>query len=550
MRFFRLTAITLIAGSVTACGGGSSGGSVAAPQSLAPSQVPQPVTSVKLSGKITYDRIPHTPNSGLDYSNITELPVRGAVVEAVNASGDILVSTRSGSDGSYTFTLEPETDVRIRAKAQLLSDAMAQWDFKVTDNTQENQLYALQGSLASTGKSAQQSRDIHAPNGWTGQSYDEARSAAPFAILDTVYMAAQAFAAIDPNIAFPALELRWSAQNRTIIGDKAEGQIGTSAYFPDAKSGAIYLLGEDGRDTDEYDPHVIIHEWGHYFEHQMSRTDSIGGLHSLNDRLDARVAYSEGWSNALSALITGDPIYRDSSGSSQRYGFSYNLETRHISNPGWFSEASIGSIIYDIFDSAPDASDNVIAGLKPVYKVMSSEAYKNAPVFATIFALADGLRQEGTISNDALDTLLEEQLISGEGANGNGESNSGAIQSALPVYKEVTYDGPSIQLCSVDDAGVYNKLGNREFIFLNLDSEKEVVMSAMLVSGDEQRDPDFNIWQGDHLIRKSASSIKGEEVFKGRLNAGDYVIEAYDFFNINGTGSKRGDGCYNFSVRG
>ncbi|MEP3889061.1 MAG: hypothetical protein ABJN69_01265 [Hellea sp.] len=557
MQFIRLTATGLIAVSLGACGGGG-GNTVAAPQAVAsipappppPPPPPVPVTSVKVSGKITYDRVPHAQNSGLDYANVTEMPIRGAVIEAVNASGDVLFSTISAPDGSYDFTLDAETDIRIRAKAQLLSDKAAHWDFRVTDNTQENQLYALQGSLANTGKSASQSRDLHAPSGWTGQSYGEARSAAPFAILDSVYMAAQAFAAIDPNIDFPALELRWSVNNRAAIGEKAQGQIGTSAYFPDADSEAIYLLGEEGRDTDEYDPHVIIHEWGHYFEHQMSRTDSIGGLHSLNDRLDARVAYSEGWGNALSAMITGDPIYRDSSGSSQKFGFSYNLETRDITNPGWFNEASIGAILYDIFDSASDGPDNIAAGLKPIYNVMSSDAYKDAPVFATIFALADGLRREGSIGNGAINSLLDSQSISGEGPNGNGESNSGAIRSALPVYKEVTFNGPSVHLCSVDDAGVYNKLGNREFIFLNLDTDKDVTISAMKASGDEQRDPDFNIWQGRELINKSASSIKGEEVFKGRLSAGDYVIEAYDFFNINGTGSKRGDGCYNFSVTG
>jgi len=96
---------------------------------------------------------------------------------------------------------------------------------------------------------------------------------------------------VDPTIEFPALELRWSVENKTQLGNRALGQIGTSAYFPEEDGGVIYLLGEEGRDTDEYDQHVILHEWGHYFEHQLSRSDSIGGLHSLNDRLDARVRY-------------------------------------------------------------------------------------------------------------------------------------------------------------------------------------------------------------------------------------------------------------------
>lgn len=534
---------------LTACGGGGSNSSPAVQAVTPPTPVPT-TTSVRLSGKVTYDRVPHTSRSGLDYANTQELPIRGAVIEVLDSNANILETTQTNTDGSYSFSVDPNTNVSIRVKAQLLSKDAAKWDFKVTDNTQSNQLYALQGSLANTGTSAQQSRDLHAPHGWTGESYSQTRSAAPFAILDNVYTAATTFAQIDSNIDFPSLELRWSPNNKTITGDRTIGQIGSSAYSPEDDGGVIYILGEDGRDTDEYDTHVILHEWGHYFEDKISRTDSIGGLHSLNDRLDARLAFSEGWSNALSAIITGDPIYRDSSGSSQQDGFSFNLETKTPTNPGWFNEASIGSILYDIYDAAPDSSDNLSAGLKPLYDVMSSEAYKNTPIFTTIFALTDGLRRDGSINIAALNELLDNQSISGEGPDGDGESNSGAIRNALPVYKEVSLNGPSVEVCSVDDAGVFNKLGNREFLFLSLDTDTEVTVSAMQSSGDENRDPDFNIWQGHQLIENAASARQGEEAFTGGLMAGDYVIEAYDFFNINGTSSKRGDGCFNFSVTG
>ena len=63
---------------------------------------------------------------------------------------------------------------------------------------------------------------------------------------------------------------------------------------------------ERNEDSDEYDRHIIIHEWGHYFEDKLSRADSIGGPHGLSDRLDFRVAFGEGWGNAISAIITDD----------------------------------------------------------------------------------------------------------------------------------------------------------------------------------------------------------------------------------------------------
>ena len=534
------------------CGGGGSENIAQPSASNLVSGTPSSTATVtEISGKVTFDNVPHTILSGLDYAKTTSNPVRGAVIQAVDGAGVVLADTILGEDGRYQLSAPASTNVRIQVKAQLLSDDGATWDFRVTDNTQGNQTYALQGSLVSTGANSQQTRNLHAPHGWTGQSYDDARAAAPFAILDTIYKTARTFADIDPDIQFPALELRWSTENKTQIGQRSLGQIGTSSYVPDeAGGGAIYILGQEGRDTDEFDPHVIVHEWGHYFEHQVSRTDSFGGSHSLSDRLDARVAFSEGWSNALSAIITGDPVYRDSSGTDQAAGFSFDLETHLATNPGWFSEASIGSVIYDIFDDASDPGDGISQGLAPLYDVMQSDTYKEAPVFATIFALADGLRQKTPSDAQGINDLLAKHFISGQGPSGNGESNSGAIRSALPVYKEVSLNGAAARLCSVDDAGLHNKLGNREFIFLRLDEEQDVTLSLVKMSGDEDRDPDFNIWQGTRLIHKSATSAEGREVYNGVLPAGDYVIEAFDFYNINGTGPKRGDGCYDFTVTG
>ena len=536
---------------LTACGGGSGSETTPPPNTQStPPPSTETSTTTTISGKVTFDRVPHTLNSGLDYKKTIKRPIRGAIIEAVNASGDVLDKTVLSASGNYSLTVDANTNVRLQIKSQIVSDGEAKWDFSVTDNTQDNQIYALQGTLASTGQNGQQTRDLHAAHGWTGEKYEGARAAAPFAILDSVYSAVQTFLSVDPNIEFPPLELRWSVNNKTLLGSKAQGHIGTSAYFPEEAGGTIYILGEEGRDTDEFDQHVILHEWGHYFEHRMSRTDSIGGLHSLNDRLDARVAFSEGWSNALSAILTQDPIYRDSSGSKQASGFSFNLETSQISNPGWFNEASIGTIIYDVFDAKSDRSDDISVGLRPIYDVMTSAAYKDAPVFATIFALADGLRKEIPSYTNAINMLLDDQSISGNGPNGNGESNSGAIRSALPIYKEVSFNGASVLLCSVDDAGLHNKLGNREFIFLNLQDDQTLEMSLVKSTGDGERDPDFNIWQGNQLRHKAASSVKGQESYQGSLPAGQYVIEVFDFFNVNGTGSKRGDGCYSFSVRG
>ena len=124
-------------------------------------------------------------------------------------------------------------------------------------------------------------------------------------------------------------------------------------------------MGDAGNDTDEYDAHVVSHEFGHYFEDQFSRSDSIGGSHSLNARLDMRVAFGEGWGNALSGVVSGR-VYRDTFGSAQSNSFGFDLESNSFTRPGWFSEGSVQSILYDIMDSANDGADTVSAGIGPV----------------------------------------------------------------------------------------------------------------------------------------------------------------------------------------
>ena len=80
-----------------------------------------------------------------------------------------------------------------------------------------------------------------------------------------------------PDAAFPVMKFNWSVNNRAVSGNDSTGDIGTSSY---KGNGNVYILGDADSDTDEFDDHVVVHEWGHYFEDQMSRSDSIGGPHS------------------------------------------------------------------------------------------------------------------------------------------------------------------------------------------------------------------------------------------------------------------------------
>src|SRR5690606_8213180 len=186
------------------------------------------------------------------------------------------------------------------------------------------------------------------------------RVAAPFAIIDSIFMGVQRLVAVNSNVQLPALELRWSTANNTANGDLTLGEIATSFYHRELN--AIYILGSENDDIDEYDRHVILHEWGHYIEAELSRSDNIGGDHQSDDMLDIRVAMSEGFSNAWSAMMLNDPVYRDASGAGQQEGFQIIVNRTKNRVRGWYSEDSIQSILYNFYvnskrESSRDMTD-------------------------------------------------------------------------------------------------------------------------------------------------------------------------------------------------
>ena len=495
---------------------------------------------VSIRGKATFDLVPiNTTTNALDYGASQRSPSRGVTVQAVNPSGSVLASTVSNASGNYSFNVLSNTQVRIRVLAQLISTTGAQWEVKVIDNTNASSLYVLQGNLASSG-GANSVRNLNAASGWGGTSYTGTRAAGPFAILNPIYTAIQKIAAVDPDVELPSLNFNWSPQNTAAT-------IGTSYY----SGGNIFILGGENEDTDEYDDHVIVHEWGHYFEDNMSRSDSIGGQHGGGDRLDLRVAMGEGFGNAVSAIMTDDPFYRDTNGAGQGGGFSINVESNTHSPEGWFNEGSVQSILYDIYDSATDGVDNVDAGFGPIYNTLISNDYKNSPYFTSIFLFADQFKTLNSGMSAGVDALLTAQSINGTGSAGAGETNSGSISSSLPVYKLASVGGGNVQICSSNNAGTANKLGNRAFVEITPTATGTHTISMTRSSGATARDPDFVIYNrgATSTAFQADESNADSESWTGTLTAGTkYIVDAYDYNNVAEAEVVPGDSCYNFSV--
>ena len=502
-----------------ACGGGGGGGNSAA-LALSGANIPGG-TTVTLNGVATYDSVPNATGA-LMYSATVAKPVRGAVVEIVDAASPaILATAATDSNGAYSVSVTSGAAVIVRVKAQLLQRGSgSSWDVTVRDNTQSSAVYAMETPAFSIAAAAG-TRNLHAPSGWGGSSYTSGRTAAPFAVLDTVYAAQAKVLSVAPNTVFPALRVFWSVNNVPADGNPSLGQIGTTYFSDEDGAPAIYVLGKENVDTDEYDASVIAHEWGHYYQSAFSRDDSPGGSHSMTDSLDRRVAFSEGWGNAWSGIALARANYTDAVGVGQASGSNVDLTTGASPNPGWYREASIHSILWKL---------NSMVGFKPIHDTLTVASFKSGLAVTSIHPFTAAFGAAAPAGASALAGLLAAQNISAAANDpfGTMETNNGGITGAanpLPLYRSAAVGG-STSACVTNQAGRGNKLGDYVYLRFATPSARNYTIT---VAGPPASDPDFVVYSGRQIAE--ATAVSTTEASSVGLPAGESVLVINDFNN-------------------
>jgi hypothetical protein len=503
---------------------------------------------IKVSGKVSFDMVSfNTAGTALDFNNIEELPAKGIVVEAINTSGITIADGTTNENGEYSLQVTQNTDVKIRVSAKMLMTGNANWNVQVSDNTElianKHPLYISESPLFFTSQDA--TKDFHLPAGSNGLE-NGVRSSAPFAILDAVYDAIQTVVAVDPNTTFPPLEIHWSPKNNASKGCWTDGDIFTSFYLKiiddntsnclsDLDVGQykdkIYVLGLV--DTDEFDRHVIIHEWGHYFEENFSRSDSRGGAHSPFSKIDLNLAFSEGWSNALAAIVTQDYIYKDSIGDNSYP--SLDIESGNFQNSGWYSEASIQEIIYDIYDSNVESHDDISVGFEPIYLALTSANFINNDYQANIYSFAGILKNQlSQPERSKVDNLMNNEQIFGVGIEASGEINDGGIGSTLPIYETIyANSGPKV-LCLYNEYGTSNTLGNVKYAIFEPQFAENYLISLAIVDPNKQHGFDLSVIKSGNIV--SLKKTNGNLNHQINLTASKYIfrIEANPPTNFSG----------------
>lgn len=528
-----------------------------------PFSVSAPPTAIAgtIAGRITFDRVPFSSQlgDGLDYTNQQVMPARGVIVEALasndgtHCDGAVVATTLTDGGGWYRLTPTGSSKVCIRVRAQMYraadGNSAAGWNFAVADNTAANVLYTLTESVA-TDVSIRPLRDLYATSGWANGSYSSARAAAPFAVLDTACKAMNAVLTNRAGTAFGPLTFFWSTQNTSDTnGTLQQGKIG-GAFF-DRSAVAIYLRGDAAVNTDEFDEMVIAHEFGHFVTHTLSRSDSVGGDHSLLDFEDPRLAFDEGWATAFAGMALHDPIYRDSdevattSSPSREFYFDIRQRFNNASVPtGWFSESSVQRSLYTLGSDVVDGGSGI--GLGSLLQTLAGN-YKQTDALASIFSYGDLLKREQPVFASAIAAALDLEQINGDDISAFAENENHSPSGLdLPVYTALDTLGTKQTVCSSNAYGTENMLSNRRYLrFIPLQSARYRFNVKPLNGGA----PGIEVLDRGSTIVYVASSSAGSTLATSSTSAlqsgRNYVVTVFHVGNVvSGSQFTAGDQCF------
>lgn len=446
----RLVLSVLAALSLASCGGGGD-------DDGEPPPPPGGGSGTTISGTVRFARVPFhpVPGQGLDYANPVMQPARGVAVRALHAGTQaVLASGTTSAAGTYSLEVPANTDVTLQVIARMQNgsaQSLPRWDVRVQNGVAAPNPFSFTSAAFNSDTGGM---DVDIPSGLSATgSATGTRASGPFAILDTLYTVIQSVLTLEPQVNLPALLVDWGSQD------------GGTFFADDGSRQWIALNWNLAEDTEEFDQHVIAHEFGHFLEHNFSRSDSGGGSHGLGDRLDPRLAFSEGFGYAFAAFALGDPLVRDSFVfNGQQVDMVLPVEQNPAgANACWCSETSVWSLIWDLYDSSNDGADAVSVGFQPIWEAMKG-AHRDTPSITSIFSFIEAVKALRPQDAAAIDALVAAQNIDAAtiDAFATGETHS-PYPEVMPLFTDIGLGTPVV-LRTIDDAGRHNKLGNHRFL--------------------------------------------------------------------------------------
>lgn len=158
-----------------------------------------------------------------------------------------------------------------------------------------------------------------------------------------------------------------------------EGGKGAGSFYSSNRS--VLVIAGDASSTDEWDDSVIIHEWGHFADHQFSCNQNPGGPHTLpgnntginGDKLSWGEGFPDYYQSAARTIMPGSAFtsfYIDVSGPT--------VDFEPTSSPvSALNEGAVAALLWDFIDTANDGSDTVSHGGDRVLRAFTDPAFRS-----------------------------------------------------------------------------------------------------------------------------------------------------------------------------
>ncbi len=319
-------------------------------------------TLVTATANYEYRTISVNPGEeGLREIADTPKPIRGAEYIVQNSNKQTIICGFTDSSGGISFNLPLDNKLYkliVRSRDENFANVMKA--------PETNALYSISISFTANGD-----KTITL----TAEGDNEEITGAAFNILDQIYESIQKISSLTSSLScngsncididdIDKADIYWEAGFNP--GSYLEGSPELS-FFTRTYNRVFILGGLNGdvafSDTDHYDNSIIIHEYFHFIEANVSSTNSPGGSHNGNQILDPRLAWSEGAAQFFQSLVTEIPAVLDTRGNVDGdTGFFLNLSIEHRTNDtpltpgeGEFREFSVARVLWDLYDTNLDS---------------------------------------------------------------------------------------------------------------------------------------------------------------------------------------------------
>jgi hypothetical protein len=244
--------------------------------------------------------------------------IRRAEVRVSNSSGTVMVGTETNNTGNFSFTIPADNQTYTVTVTSRASNTYSK--ISVLNKPENNQYYSISKTFVASSTQNIGNIDAAATGSVVGGAfyiYDQLLKSNEYLSTNTsscgsTYTGCSSFPGAT---GFAKVVAYWT------LGFNPGSYFNVSPVsFTTQSNGStlVFILGGlngnyTNTDTDHWDNSVIIHEYAHFLEYAYAGMDSPGGTHTGTSPVDARLAWSEGWSNFFQAAVRGATDYVDMS---------------------------------------------------------------------------------------------------------------------------------------------------------------------------------------------------------------------------------------------